>query len=79
MKVAVSIPDKDFRAADAMAKQLNRSRSAFYAEALREFVARRSADSLTTAANLLADELNKHEVEMLTKAGAQTALSNTEW
>ncbi len=51
MKTAVSIPDDVFRAADRLAKRLKRSRSALYADALRAYLERRDADSITDAIN----------------------------
>jgi metal-responsive CopG/Arc/MetJ family transcriptional regulator len=37
MKTAVSLPDSLFEAADQLARQLGKSRSQFYAEALRAY------------------------------------------
>ena len=38
MKVAISIPDPVFKAADRLARELKKSRSELYAEAVRRFV-----------------------------------------
>ena len=43
MKTAVSIPDRTFASADALARKLGVSRSRLYAEALDEYLARRQA------------------------------------
>ena len=40
MKTAVSIPEPVFRAADRLAKQLKKTRSRLYADALREYLKR---------------------------------------
>lgn len=46
MKVAVSIPDPVFKAADELAHDLKKSRSQLYAEALTEFLGTRGADAI---------------------------------
>lgn len=46
MKVAVSIPDKVFEAADQLAHDLKISRSELYADALAEYLGTRGADSV---------------------------------
>jgi hypothetical protein len=51
MKTAVSIPDPLFRDAERLAKRLQRSRSQLYADALREYVVRRSPDEIEAAMN----------------------------
>ncbi len=38
MKVAISVPDPLFQAADALARQLRKSRSQFYAEAVAAYL-----------------------------------------
>jgi hypothetical protein len=47
MKTAISIPDPVFRQAEALAAELGLSRSALYAEAVREFLAARSRSRVT--------------------------------
>lgn len=47
MKTAVSLPDELFGEADKLAKRLHLSRSALFAAALGEFVARHGADRIT--------------------------------
>jgi metal-responsive CopG/Arc/MetJ family transcriptional regulator len=46
MKTAVSIPDKLFRSADALAKRLGMSRSQLYATALADFMSRRQSQQV---------------------------------
>ena len=50
MKVAISLPDPVFRAAETLARRLRKSRSQLYAEAIAEYVGARGARALTTAA-----------------------------
>lgn len=47
MKTAISIPDPVFRKAESYAKQRRMSRSALYTEAVRAFVAQRTAGEIT--------------------------------
>jgi len=47
MKVAISIPDDVFDSAEHLAKRLKVSRSAVYASALAEFVAKHRASKVT--------------------------------
>jgi predicted transcriptional regulator len=47
MKVAISIPDPVFRSAEQLARQLKKSRSQLYSEAVAQFVAARDAKSVT--------------------------------
>jgi metal-responsive CopG/Arc/MetJ family transcriptional regulator len=49
MKIAISIPDDLFRAADRAAKRLGLSRSTFYQHAVAQYLERQS-DSLVTEA-----------------------------
>ena len=47
MKTTISIPDEDFDAAEQVAEELGLSRSELYANAVREFVARRRRQDVT--------------------------------
>jgi metal-responsive CopG/Arc/MetJ family transcriptional regulator len=49
MKVALSIPDELFEAADTLAKRLGVSRSRLYATALADFVAKHRGGKVTEA------------------------------
>jgi predicted transcriptional regulator len=49
MKTAISIPDEVFEAAEKLARESGQSRSQLYSRAVREYVARHSADSITAA------------------------------
>lgn len=46
MKVAISLPDPLFKAADTLAHKLKKSRSQFYAEAVAAYVGAHSADAV---------------------------------
>ena len=47
MKTAISIPDKVFRSADALAKRLGVSRSELYATAVNEFLSKHRSRHVT--------------------------------
>ena len=47
MKVAISLPDPVFRAAETLARKLRKSRSQLYAEAIAEYVGKRGAKAVT--------------------------------
>jgi len=47
MKTAISIPDDVFADAEQLARELKKSRSRLYGDAVREYVARHSAESIT--------------------------------
>ncbi len=51
MKTAISLPDDLFRHGDAVAKRLGISRSALYARALEEYVAKHRDDQITKRLN----------------------------
>jgi metal-responsive CopG/Arc/MetJ family transcriptional regulator len=51
MKTAISIPDKVFRSADALARRLGISRSQLYAAAVEEYLARHRARKVTERLN----------------------------
>lgn len=53
MKVAISLPDPLFRAAETLARRLGTSRSQLYAEAIAEYVGARGAKALTARLNSL--------------------------
>jgi metal-responsive CopG/Arc/MetJ family transcriptional regulator len=58
MKTAISIPDKIFRSADALAKRLGISRSKLYATAVNEFLMRHRERRVTERLNELYTEEN---------------------
>jgi metal-responsive CopG/Arc/MetJ family transcriptional regulator len=47
MKTAVSIPDKVFNSAEKLAKQLRKSRSELYTQAISNYVTRHQADEVS--------------------------------
>ena len=55
MKTAISLPDPLFEAAEQLARQLGKSRSQLYAEALREYLERRRDEDITRRLNEIYD------------------------
>ncbi len=55
MKIAVSIPDPIFIAAESLAAALNKPRSQLYAEAIAQFVGQHSSSSITKRLNAIHD------------------------
>lgn len=51
MKVAISVPDPVFKAAEHLARQRKVSRSQLYAEALAAYLGSRGADAVTAKLN----------------------------
>ncbi len=81
MKVAVSIPDDTFAKADALAKRLKLARSALYARALNDLVAREDI-GLTEQINAAVDAMSQEDLDeqrMWTRAGSRTVAKHTEW
>jgi metal-responsive CopG/Arc/MetJ family transcriptional regulator len=78
MKTAISLPDDLFEEADALAAKLGRSRSSLYARAVREYVARHSADSVTDAIDAVIADVGT-DVDAFTKEAARRVLERVEW
>jgi predicted transcriptional regulator len=78
MKTAVSIPDDVFQQAEKLARRTATSRSALYARALAEYLARHTPDHITEAMNRACDELGLGMDEFTAAASRQT-LERSEW
>ncbi len=78
MKTAVSIPDEVFEQADQLARRMGTSRSALYARALVEFVARHDTDRVTDLMNRTLEDAGVADDEF-PAAAAQHTLQKTEW
>lgn len=61
MKTAISIPDRDFRNAERLAKKLGISRSELYTQAVRQFISSRDRSELTRQMNAALDKLGSDE------------------
>ena len=74
----MSIPDEVFEQADQLARRMGTSRSALYARALVEFVARHDTDQVTDQMNRTLDDAGIAGDEF-PAAAAQRTLQKTEW
>jgi antitoxin MazE6 len=78
MKTAVSIPDEVYDDAERLARRMKTSRSALYARAVSEFVARHAPDEVTEAMNRVCDEIGDQRDEFVA-AAARRILAGSEW
>jgi predicted transcriptional regulator len=78
MKVAVSIPDDVFESAEHLARRLKLSRSAIYASALAEFVAKRKASKVTERLDAVYEEVESRLDPALQRA-QQRSLPRESW
>jgi predicted transcriptional regulator len=79
MKTAISIPDDVFQEADRLAAESGQSRSQLYSRAVREYIARHSAERITAALDKVYSEPeDESELEFLRKAARET-LGRQEW
>jgi predicted transcriptional regulator len=75
MKTAVSIPDDVFHEADRVADRLGWSRSQLYTRAVRRFLDEQGDDPVTSALDVLADELGTAG----TPAAARSLIDSGAW
>ena len=78
MKTAISIPDDVFQDAERLAAELKQSRSQLYSRAVREYVARHSADSVTAALDAVCAVGSDSGSDFVRVASTRT-LERTEW
>ena len=78
MKTAVSVPNEVFERADRLAKRLEMSRSELYSRALREYLARHSADEVTHALDHLCEGLDTNSDDFVREA-SRRIVEATEW
>ena len=74
MKIAISVPDPIFDAAERLAKQRQVPRSQLIAEALREYVSRHGAEAVTAKLN----EVYATEDSAVEKPLAQAQIASIE-
>lgn len=77
-KVAISVPDEVFEAAERFAQRVGTSRSRVYAEALAEYLARHGPDEVTVATNAVVDEAGEVQ-DRFVGAAARRTLEREEW
>jgi metal-responsive CopG/Arc/MetJ family transcriptional regulator len=78
MKTAISIPDDVFEDAETLARTLRKSRSELYSRAVREYVARHSADQVTATLDSICQE-EEEPHDDFAKAASRRTLERSEW
>lgn len=78
MKVAISIPDPVFKAAEQLAHKLKKSRSQLYAEAIAEYVGARGSKAVTAQLNAVYGR-KPSEVNPALKYAQLETLSRETW
>jgi NAD(P)H-dependent FMN reductase len=78
MKTAISLPDEVFEDAELLARRMKKSRSALFAEAVAEYVARHAPEGITEDLDRFADELDTR-LDPPSAAAARRTLRRTEW
>jgi metal-responsive CopG/Arc/MetJ family transcriptional regulator len=78
MKTAISIPDKVFRSADALAKRLGISRSKLYSTAITEFLSKHQCRQITARLDAVYAEEDSSLSPNLIRLQAKS-LSHEEW
>ncbi len=78
MKTAISIPDNVYAEAERLTRQLKKSRSQLYTDALREYLARHDPDAVTETLNRLCEQLDSRADPAISAAGRRL-LERVEW
>ena len=78
MKTAVSIPDAVFEQADRLARRMKTSRSALYALALSEYIARHDTERVTELMDQVVEEAGAADASFV-RAAARHTLRETDW
>jgi antitoxin MazE6 len=78
MKTAVSIPEDVFQGAERLARKTKRSRSRLFSDALKEYLARHTPDSVTEAMNEACRELGAAK-DVFVSSAARRVLERSEW
>lgn len=78
MKTAISIPDDLFDDAERLAQALHKSRSRLYGDAMREYLARHSADQVTDTLDRISAEVSPGPSDFASRAARRT-FEQAEW
>ena len=78
MKTAVSIPNDVYAEADRVARRQGKSRSQLYTEAVREYLARHEAETITYTLNRVCDLIDE-PVDPAVSAAAIHLLKRVDW
>jgi metal-responsive CopG/Arc/MetJ family transcriptional regulator len=78
MKTAVSIPNDLLERAERLARQIGKSRSQLFSDAVREYVARHDQEGITEGMDRVCAELGQPTDEFVSSAARRT-LARSEW
>jgi metal-responsive CopG/Arc/MetJ family transcriptional regulator len=78
MKTAISLPDRLFKAGNALAKRLGVSRSQLYSQALEEYLAKNRADRVTERLNAVYSKVDSR-MDPALMAAQMRALPPEKW
>jgi metal-responsive CopG/Arc/MetJ family transcriptional regulator len=78
MKVAISIPDPVFDAAERISRQMRLSRSGFYAKAVEAYVRQHSGDEITRRLDEVYSEASSR-LDPAWEAGSLEVLRREKW
>jgi metal-responsive CopG/Arc/MetJ family transcriptional regulator len=79
MKTAISIPDEVFERGEQLARELSKSRSQLYSEALDEYVARHNPSTITDRMNSVIDTLDGDQGDEFVERSVRRVLGDVEW
>jgi predicted DNA-binding protein len=80
MKTAISLPDPLFEAADRLARQLGKSRSQLYAEAIRAYLDKHADENITARLNeIYGAEPELSKLDPVLEALQWRSLPKEEW
>lgn len=79
MKIAISVPDPLFKAADNLARQLKKSRSQFYAEAVAAYLGSMGEDAVREQLNAVYATQDSSPDPVLTQMFMETLDPNETW
>jgi metal-responsive CopG/Arc/MetJ family transcriptional regulator len=77
MKTAISLPDDLFASADRLAQRLGVTRSALFATAVAEFIAKHRTRELTARLDAVYAEADSHVARPLQRAQARSVRAET--
>ena len=78
MKIAISIPDSVFQAAEKHAKRMGKSRSQLFSEAMIEYLERHTPDEITRMLNETLETVGNMDDAFIRKA-SHRLLGRSEW
>lgn len=78
MKTAVSLPNDVFQEAERLARRLKKPRSRLYSDAVREYVARRDPELVTTKLNEVVKSVGGRG-DAFTAVAARSVLERVDW